>query len=49
MSSPATAWLAWSPSKDPSLGTPGPDQVHTLGTLATIHRLFRTPDGRSDY
>jgi len=32
-------------SKDPSLGTPGPDQVQTIGTLATIHRLFRTPDG----
>ena len=32
-------------SKDPSLGIPGPDQVHTIGTLATIHRLFRTPDG----
>ena len=32
-------------SKDPSLGTPGPDQVQTIGALATIHRLFRTPDG----
>ena len=32
-------------SKDPSLGVPGPDQVHSIGTLATIHRLFRTPDG----
>ncbi len=32
-------------SKDPSLGIPGPDQVHAIGTLATIHRLFRTPDG----
>jgi len=32
-------------SKDPSLGTPGPDQVQAVGTLATIHRLFRTPDG----
>lgn len=32
-------------SKDPSLGTPGPDQVHAIGSLATIHRLFRTPDG----
>ncbi len=32
-------------SKDPSLGTPGPDQVQSVGTLATIHRLFRTPDG----
>jgi len=32
-------------SKDPSLGSPGPDQVQTIGALATIHRLFRTPDG----
>ena len=32
-------------SKDQSLGTPGPDQVQMVGTLATIHRLFRTPDG----
>ena len=32
-------------SKDPNLGTPGPDQVQTVGTLAAIHRLFRTPDG----
>jgi ATP-dependent Lon protease len=32
-------------SKDPELETPGPDQVHTVGTLATIHRLFRAPDG----
>ncbi len=32
-------------SKDPNLGTPGPDEVQQIGTLATIHRLFRTPDG----
>ena len=32
-------------SKDPNLGTPGPNEVQTIGTLATIHRLFRTPDG----
>ncbi len=32
-------------SKDPSLGTPGPDQVQMVGTLATIHRLFRAADG----
>ena len=32
-------------SKDPGLGTPGPDEVQQIGTLATIHRLFRTPDG----
>ena len=32
-------------SKDPGLGTPGPAEVQKVGTLATIHRLFRTPDG----
>ena len=32
-------------SKDPSLATPSPDQVQRIGTLATIHRLFRAPDG----
>ena len=32
-------------SKDPSLGMPGPDQVQSVGTLAAIHRLFRTSDG----
>ena len=32
-------------SKDPSLGTPGAAEVQKVGTLATIHRLFRTPDG----
>ena len=32
-------------SKDPGMGTPGPEHVQKVGTLATIHRLFRTPDG----
>ena len=32
-------------SKDPNLGTPGPDQVHRIGALAAIHRLFKAPDG----
>lgn len=32
-------------SKNSELDTPGPDDVHTVGTLATIHRLFRAPDG----
>ncbi|NJL57598.1 hypothetical protein HC928_22560 [bacterium] len=32
-------------SKDPELETPGPDDVYTVGTLASIHRLFRAPDG----
>ncbi|MBC8098177.1 MAG: endopeptidase La, partial [Armatimonadetes bacterium] len=32
-------------SKDPDLETPGPDQIHTVGTLAAVHRVFRVPDG----
>ncbi len=32
-------------SKDPSLETPGPDDIHRVGTIASIHRLFRAPDG----
>lgn len=32
-------------AKDPELETPGPDDVHQIGTLASIHRLFRAPDG----
>jgi ATP-dependent Lon protease len=32
-------------SRDPELETPGPDQLYEVGTLATIHRLFRAPDG----
>ncbi|MBC8171588.1 MAG: endopeptidase La [Anaerolineae bacterium] len=32
-------------SKDPDLETPGPDMIQTVGTLASIHRMFRAPDG----
>jgi ATP-dependent Lon protease len=32
-------------SRDPEKETPGPDDVHRVGTLASIHRLFRAPDG----
>jgi ATP-dependent Lon protease len=32
-------------AKDPELETPGPDDVYNVGTLASIHRLFRAPDG----
>src|SRR5690606_8978294 len=32
-------------SKHPEKDTPGPDEVEKIGTLATIHRLFRAPDG----
>jgi len=32
-------------SKDPNLETPGPDDIYRTGTIASIHRLFRAPDG----
>lgn len=32
-------------SKDPELEMPGPEDVYPVGTLASIHRLFRAPDG----
>ncbi|MEJ2757023.1 MAG: endopeptidase La, partial [Anaerolineales bacterium] len=32
-------------SKDPELETPGPDDLYQVGTVATVHRLFRAPDG----
>jgi ATP-dependent Lon protease len=32
-------------AKDPDMETPGPDDVYNVGTLASIHRLFRAPDG----
>ncbi|MEO0562641.1 MAG: LON peptidase substrate-binding domain-containing protein, partial [Chloroflexota bacterium] len=32
-------------SHNPELEEPGPDDIYKLGTLASIHRLFRAPDG----
>lgn len=32
-------------AKNPELEMPGPDDVYRIGTLASIHRLFRAPDG----
>jgi ATP-dependent Lon protease len=32
-------------AKDPENETPGPEDVYMVGTLASIHRLFRAPDG----
>ncbi|MBS1249389.1 MAG: Lon protease 2 [Chloroflexi bacterium] len=32
-------------SKDPELEAPDPDELYKVGTIATIHRLFRAPDG----
>lgn len=31
-------------SKDPELPEPGPDDVHRVGTIAIVHRLFKAPD-----
>ncbi len=30
---------------DPSNELPGPDEIYRIGTVATVHRLFRAPDG----
>lgn len=32
-------------ARNPDLETPGPEDVYQIGTLASIHRLFRAPDG----
>jgi ATP-dependent Lon protease len=32
-------------AKNPELENPGPQDLYTVGTVAIIHRLFRTPDG----
>ena len=32
-------------SKNPDLENPGPEDLFSIGTLATVHRLFRAPDG----
>jgi len=32
-------------SRDAELETPGPDDVYRTGTVAAVHRLFKSPDG----
>ncbi len=32
-------------SRNPELETPGPGDLYTVGTIATVHRLLRAPDG----
>ena len=32
-------------SKDPQNELPGPDDLYQVGTVASVHRLFRAPDG----
>ena len=32
-------------SRSPELDTPGPEDLFTVGSLATVHRMLRAPDG----
>ena len=32
-------------ARNPELEEPGPADLYTVGTIATVHRLFRAPDG----
>src|SRR3990172_12957472 len=32
-------------SRDPEKENPGPEDLYAVGTIATVHRLFRAPDG----
>ncbi len=32
-------------SRNPEIETPGPEELYEIGTVATVHRLFRAPDG----
>jgi len=32
-------------SRNPELENPGPGDLYSVGTIATVHRLFRAPDG----
>lgn len=32
-------------SRDPEKENPGPEDLYKVGTVATVHRLFRAPDG----
>jgi ATP-dependent Lon protease len=32
-------------SKDEEIEKPGPNEIHTVGTAAQVHRVLRTPDG----
>ncbi len=32
-------------ARDPDLEQPGPNDLYTTGTIATVHRLLRAPDG----
>jgi ATP-dependent Lon protease len=40
-----TRFIGLVAAKDPNIETPGAEDLYSIGTLATIHRLLRAPDG----
>jgi ATP-dependent Lon protease len=42
---PSNRMIALVASKDENLEEPNPEQIHTIGTAAQIHRVLKTPDG----
>ena len=40
-----TRFIGLVAAKDPSIESPEPKDLYSIGTLATIHRLLRAPDG----
>lgn len=42
---PASRMIALVASKDENVEEPNPEQIHTIGTAAQIHRVLKTPDG----
>ena len=43
---PGSRMIALVASKDENVEEPAPDQIHTIGTAAQIHRVLKTPDGK---
>ena len=42
---PENRIIALMTSKDEAAENPTPDQIHTIGTAAQVHRVLKTPDG----
>ncbi len=42
---PDNRMIALVTSKDENIERPSPEQIHTIGTAAQVHRVLRTPDG----
>ncbi len=42
---PSSRMIALVASKDENIEEPNPDEIHTIGTAAQIHRVLKTPDG----